>query len=128
MPAMPSDFTAVFSALKPIMARHARRLHVKADTPAEYTLVARTPSPFPQHKGQPMWFGSVRLGKAYVSYHLMPLYMSPELAGAISPELKKRMQGQTCFNFKAAPPAELIAELDRLTDSGLKQWAGRKWV
>ncbi|HLH16272.1 MAG TPA: hypothetical protein VKX45_03595 [Bryobacteraceae bacterium] len=125
---MPSDFTAVFSALKPIMARHAARLQVKTDTPAEYTLVSREPSPFPQHKGQPMWFGSVRLGKAYVSYHLMPLYMSPELTGNISPELKKRMQGKTCFNFKTPPPAGVAAELKRLTDSGLKEWEGRKWV
>jgi hypothetical protein len=47
-----------------------------------------------------MWFGAVKLGKAYVSFHLMPLYMSPTLEKEISASLKKRMQGKTCFNFK----------------------------
>src|SRR5579885_3750684 len=125
---MPSDFTAVFSALKPIMARHAARLQVKTDTPAEYTLVSREPSPFPQHKGQPMWFGEVRLGKAYVSFHLMPLYMNGSLVETISPELKKRMQGKTCFNFKSEPEPEMIAELKKLTEASVKDWAGKKWL
>ena len=125
---MAADFAAVFSALKPVMARHEKRLHLKADKPGEYTLEGRTPSPFPQHKGQPMWFGSVRLGKAYVSYHLMPLYMSGELQAAIPAELKKRMQGKSCFNFKTDPSAELLAELKKLTEAGLKSWEANKWV
>jgi len=29
----------------------------------------------------------------------MPVYMYPELFDTISPELKKRMQGKSCFNF-----------------------------
>ena len=53
-----------------------KHLTVKADTAKEYTLVSKSPSPFPRHKGQSMYFGSVRLGKAYVSFHLMPLYMN----------------------------------------------------
>jgi hypothetical protein len=75
-----------------------------------------------------MYFGSVRLGKAYVSVHLMPLYMSPVLVKTISPALKKRMQGKTCFNFKTDPEPELIAALARLTDAAFEQWRERKWV
>ena len=119
---MASDFSAVFARLKPVLAKHGKRLSAKTDTPVEYTLVTHRASPFPQHKGQPMWFGSLRLGKAYVSFHLMPLYMTPELTNTISPELRKRMQGKTCFNFKSEPEPELIAELERLTEAGLKLW------
>jgi len=75
-----------------------------------------------------MWFGEVRLGKAYVSFHLMPLYMSEKLTSTISPALKKRMQGKTCFNFKTDPEPELLAELERLTEAGLKDWSGKKWL
>ena len=64
---------------------------MQADTVAELSLLGRVPSPFPQHKGKPVWFGSVRLGKAYVSYHLVPLYMNPVLAEAVPARLKKRM-------------------------------------
>ncbi len=125
---MPSEFPAVFAVLKPILAIYAKRLSVKSDTPTEYTLLTKSPSPFHQHKGQPLYFGSVRLGKAYVSFHLMPLYMCPELAQSIPPALKKRMQGKTCFNFKTDPDPELVAALKLLTEAGFKQWADKKWL
>src|SRR5690348_1060002 len=112
---MGAEFAEIFSTLRPVLAGN-KRLAVKTDSATEYTVVTKTASPFPQHKGQPMFFGSVRLGKAYVSFHLMPLYMCPVLTKTLSPMLKKRMQGKTCFNFKNHPPPELIAELKELTD------------
>src|SRR5690348_13157558 len=123
-----SNFTSIFATLKPILAKHAKRLSVKADTPIEYTLLTKSPSPFPQHKGEPLYFGSIRLGKAYVSSHLMPLYMCPPLHKAISPALKKRMQGKTCFNFKTDPEPELIGDLKKLTETAVEQWSERKWL
>lgn len=123
-----ADFAAVFASLKPLLAKHARRLSVKTDTPTEYTVLTKSPSPFPQHKGHPMYFGSIRLGKAYVSFHLLPLYMCPELNQNIAPALKKRMQGKTCFNFKAAPEPEQVAELKRLIEAGLRLWGEKKWL
>lgn len=125
---MTADFEAAFAALKPVLGKYAKGLSVKADTPTEYTVVTKSASPFPQHKGQPMYFGSVRLGKAYVSFHLMPLYMNPMLTTSIPPALKKRMQGKTCFNFKTEPEPELIAGLKLLTEAGFKQWGDKKWL
>jgi hypothetical protein len=125
---MPADFSAVFAALKPVLAKYAKRVSAKTDTPAEYTLVMKSASPFPQHKGLPLFFGSLRLGKAYVSFHLMPLYMSPRLTKNISPALKKRMQGKACFNFKTDPGPDLIMELDGLTAAALEQWGEQGWV
>ena len=124
---MPSDFAQVFAALKPILAKHAGRLAVKTDTATEYTLVTKSPSPFPQHKGQPMWVASIRTGKAYVSFHLMPLYMSTTLTNTISAALKKRMQGKTCFNFKSVPEAELVGELESLTEAAIRSWREKSW-
>ena len=99
----PAGFDDVFATLKQVFRRHLDRLSVQADSATEYTLVGRKPSPFPQHKGHPMFFSSVRMGKAYVSFHLLPLYMNQSLSGTISPALKKRMQGKACFNFKTVP-------------------------
>ncbi len=76
---MAAAFAPVFAVLKAVLAKYASRLTVKADTPIEYTVVTKSASPFPQHKGQPLYFGSVRLGKAYVSFHLVALYMNPAL-------------------------------------------------
>ena len=125
---MADAFARIFSVLKPVLAKNSKRLAVKTDTAGEYTVVTKAASPFPQHKGQPMFFGSVKAGRAYVSLHLMPLYMCPALTKSISPALKKRMQGKTCFNFKHEPAAELIAELSELAEAGIRQWSERKWM
>jgi hypothetical protein len=123
-----AEFTAVFAALKTVLAPYAKRLAVKSDTAAEYALVTKSPSQFPQHKGHPMDFASIRLGKAYVSFHLMPIYMRPDLIKTIPPDLKKRMQGKTCFNFKTEPELELIAGLKQLTEAALQAWRDNKWL
>jgi hypothetical protein len=120
------DFSGIFAALKLALSAQASRLAVKTDAPNEYALVTKSPSPYPQHKGQPMWFGAVKIGKAYVSYHLMPLYMNAPLAKTISPGLKKHMQGKSCFNFKVPPQAEAIEELRRLTAAAADHWARHK--
>jgi hypothetical protein len=125
---MAADFGAVFVVLKPVLKKYETHMSVQADTPVEYTLVTKAASPFPQHKGHGMYFGSVRLGKAYVSFHLMPLYMCEELTRRISPLLKKHMQGKTCFNFKKTPEPELTDELARLTAEGFEFWREKKWL
>jgi hypothetical protein len=125
---MATAFDDTFAALKQVFRRQLGRLDVKSDTATEYTLVGRRPSPFPQHKGHPVQLGSVRKGKAYVSFHLMPLYMNEALADTVSPALKKRMRGKTCFNFKTAPDAALIKELERLTQDGFKSFDEKGWL
>jgi hypothetical protein len=125
---MSAGFAAVFKALQPVLAAYEDRLTVNVNTFAEYTLVTRSPSPLPQHQGHPMYFGSIRLGKAYVSFHLMPIYMCPAVLESVSPALRKRMQGKTCFNFKTEPEPQLIADLTRLTEAGFQAWSAKKWV
>jgi len=103
----------VFGALKKILAPHAKTFAVAHDEPGRYTLETKAHV----YKGRPIMFASIRTGKRYVSYHLMPVYMNEALKRKISPALKKRMQGKACFNF-AAVDKGLIAELKRLTDEG----------
>jgi hypothetical protein len=117
---MTPGFQEVFTALKGLMKRHERTLAVLKDGPQEYTLVTKSKS----NRGQPMWFGSVRAGKAYVSFHLMPLYFNPAMNALVPPTLKKRMQGKTCFNFKSVDK-ELFAELKTLTQEGVESYRRR---
>jgi hypothetical protein len=44
----------------------------------------------------------------------MPVYGNPKLLEEYSPQLRARMQGKSCFNFKSVDDA-LFAELDELT-------------
>jgi hypothetical protein len=123
-----ADFSSVFAALKPVFGRHAKKLHVVVDNDLEYTLVSNIPFPTPPKKGERIYFGAIKLGKAYVSFHLFPLYMNPELFSTISPELKRRMQGKTCFNFRTIPEPSLLKELKALTSAGFRIFRQRKWV
>jgi hypothetical protein len=106
------DFTATFNELRALMLRDAVGMTVAMDAPGE--LVMHAPWPHPRKPKEAMWFGMVRQGKAYVSYHLMPLYMNPAMQAKVSPALARRMQGRTCFNFKTTGP-ELVTDLAALT-------------
>ena len=123
-----ADYSSVFAALKPVLGSHAKKLHVVVDNDSEYTLVSAIQAPLPEKKGERIYFGSIKAGKAYVSLHLFPLYMNPELVSTISPELARRMQGKTCFNFRTIPAASLLKELKALTSAGFKIFRQRKWV
>jgi hypothetical protein len=52
--------------------------------------------------------------------------MNAPLAKTISPQLRKHMQGKSCFNFKVSPGAELIEELRRLTTAAADHWDRQK--
>jgi hypothetical protein len=112
-----NDFRPVFEQLRNILKPHAEGLTVKADTAGTYYL----DGPYSEKWKKELFFGSAQIKKNYVSFYLMPVYMYPELLHDISPELKKRMQGKSCFNFTKVEP-ELFAELAELTRKGAKKF------
>jgi hypothetical protein len=68
----------------------------------------------PGLEGKPWGYvAGTRLGKRYVSLYLMSVYASPELAASISPALRRRMQGKSCFNFSTVDEG-LFGELEDL--------------
>jgi hypothetical protein len=93
------------------MLRSSGSMNVAQDEAGN--VVLKTPWMEPGKK-EPAWFGAVQLKKSYVSCHLMPLYASPSLREQVPPELQKRMQGKSCFNFKKVEP-ELFDALEQLT-------------
>lgn len=120
MPAQ-NDFPVVFEQLKNILKPYARNLTVKADTAESYYL----DGPYSEKWQKELFFGSAQVKKNYVSYYFMPVYMYPELLKEISPELKKRMQGKSCFNFKKVEP-DLFKELAELTKKGAEKFKQEK--
>lgn len=112
-----ADFPIVFEQLKNILKPYASTLNVKTDTPDTYYL----DGPYSEKWKKELFFGSAQVKQNYVSFYLMPVYMYPELLNDISPELKKRMQGKSCFNFKKVDP-ELFAELAELTRRGAEKF------
>ena len=112
-----NNFAPTFQKLKAILEPYASKLIVVHDTDSNYYLDTK----HVMKNKHRLFFGAVRLGKAYVSFHLMPVYACVDLLSEISPELKKHMQGKSCFNFKN-PDAGLFKELARLTKAGFARF------
>ena len=117
------DFRPVFIELRKIMQPYGRKLVVKTDSDTEYYVN----TPHIQKNKSPLFFGAVQTKKGFVSYHLMPIYMKPELLASTSAELKAKMQGKSCFNFKTVE-AGLLKELAALTKAGFESYQSDGYV
>jgi hypothetical protein len=104
------DFSAVFERLRDILAQHADGLVVVRDDPGDYYLNTG----FARADGYVFMFGAVTTKARFVSYHLIPVYASPDLKASLSPALLGRMQGKSCFNFTKVDDG-LFAELAEVT-------------
>jgi hypothetical protein len=118
-----TDLPAVFTALNQIMRPYAAHLVCLADNDSELSLETS----HIQKNKKPLWFGGVQVKKNYVSYHLMPVYVNPQLLADLSPGLRKRMQGKSCFNFTAVDET-LLAELAELTAVAFQDYQRQGYV
>lgn len=117
------SFEKIFARLKAIFQPYIKKMDVAHDSQTYYLLNTR----YVMKNKQPLCFGGVRLGKAYVSFYLMSVYASPDLLKGMSPELKKRMQGKSCFNFKEMDE-KLFKELARLTKAGAVKFSDETFI
>jgi hypothetical protein len=118
-----AEFTEVFEQLKSIFKPYAKKMDVSQDTDQCYMLDTR----YIMKNKQPLCFGGVRLGKNYVSFYLMSVYASPDMLKNTSPELRKRMQGKSCFNFKEVDK-KLFGELKALTKDGAAKFSNKQYI
>ena len=119
---MASELSSVFAKLRQILELHAHDFPISRATARHYELEATVGAATLQ-----AWGGKqkrpripvawVSIEKSYVSYHLMGL-AHPRVRGSLSSRLADRMQGKTCFNFKAEDP-ELLKELEAATAMSL---------
>ena len=118
-----AEFESIFARLRAILQKHKGRFSV-TDEPGNYCLAGNPGPAMAARKGKTqreMPIAWANISKAYVSYHLMGIYMNPKLQKSISRELKARMQGKSCFNFKSSEHT-LFAELDQLTGKSIEDF------
>lgn len=120
---MPDPLDETFQRLRPLLDKHRPHLTVVHDDAGNLYLDTR----HLQSNRKPLFFGAVTKKKNLVSYHLMPVYLFPELLEKISPQLRKQMQGKSCFNFKAIDET-LFSELGKLTDAGFTRYRKEGYV
>ncbi|MBV1884579.1 MAG: hypothetical protein KUG82_23270 [Pseudomonadales bacterium] len=112
-----TEFQDVFQSLRNILLPYSKKLVLKNDDANEFYVNTK----FIMKNKNPMYFGSVKINTNYVSFHLMPVYVFPKLIENMSPELKRRMQGKSCFNFKSID-LTLFKELTELVKKGYIQY------
>lgn len=117
------DLSATFRALKAILQPLEPELVKVYDQADNYYL----DTAHVQKNKKQLYFGSVRIGRNYVSFHLMPVYIWPDLLDGVSEDLKRRMQGKSCFNF-TAPDPDLLSELTALTNRGFTKYREAGYV
>jgi hypothetical protein len=117
------ELNVVFSELRSIMAPYAAKLDAKKDDASELYVDTK----HVQKNKRPLFFGAVQVKKAFVSFHLMPVYLRPELLEGLSPQLKARMQGKSCFNFTEVDKP-LFKELAALTKAGFASYKEQGFV
>lgn len=113
----------VFRKLRAILSPYSKSLVVVSDSEANFYLDTH----HVLKNGKPLFFAAVRIGKNYVSYHLMPVYVDPGLLSQASNALRKRMHGKSCFNFKAVDDA-LLVELSELTRLGFDSYVSAGYI
>jgi len=117
------DFTAVYAKLHKILEPYSTKLDTKKDDESELYIDTK----HIQKNKKPLFFGAVQIKKSYVSFHLMPVYMKPDLLVSVSAELKSRMQGKSCFNFSTVEPM-LIKELTALTKASYASYKEQGFI
>lgn len=117
------DLKPVFAELRKVLAPYATKLAPTRDNDNELYVDTQ----HIQKNKKPLFFGAVQIKKSHVSFHLMPVYVKPELLAGMSPELRARMHGKSCFNFAAPEPA-LLSELAALTKAGYASYKEQGFV
>jgi hypothetical protein len=111
------EFEHAFQGLRKILKPYDKKLRVLKDDASNYLSESKSL----RYRGKPVMFVSI-MSKSYVAFHVLPVYMFPDLLKSISPALKKRMQGKACWNFKEAEE-ELFAELGELVGASFRRFA-----
>ncbi len=112
----PAELAAVEARLRVILERYRGRLEAGSLYGLE---TLRLPG-----AGTHDFFAGVRVGARYVSFYLKPVYTWPQLLHGVSPALRKRMQGKSCFNF-ATIDEGLLAELEALVERSFTAYLSR---
>jgi hypothetical protein len=115
---MKTELVPVFEALRALYSPYAEKCVILHNDKSRYYLGTHETR---EKDGYRTGFGGVEIKKAYVSAHLMPVYIHPNMLKDVSVKLGNRMQGKSCFNFNKCDK-HLFDELSDLIDEGVSRF------
>ncbi len=107
-----------FAALKKVLVAHCDGLRVTKDGAAGYELYTVGPIEIVGRKLPNVFFAAVKEGKNdTAALHFMPIHSHPRRFEDLSPKLKKKLTGKSCFHLKTADP-ELLDAVSAMLERG----------
>lgn len=122
-----TDLTAIFEALKALLAIYAPPLTPKRDEPGYYDLWSLKDLVIEGRKRREVYFAGLIIQKGYVGFYYMPVYAQTELKDVFAPELLKLLKGKSCFYVKRLTP-ELLGQIEFALKIGYEAYQARGWV
>lgn len=115
--------TTVFERLKAIMASYAGNLVIRSDSATLFEIDTRRLQP----NGKSMPFGAIRIRREYVSYHLTPILVSPQLLAEVSKYLRSHIRDEATFAFTRIDES-LFREVAAVTKMAYESFKQRGFV
>jgi hypothetical protein len=109
----PADLAAVEARLRAILAPYETRL--------EQATIYNLPTLRRRGARAHDWFAFVKPGPKQVGFFLLPVYTYPELAGGLSPALRRHLTGKSAFNFRTLDEP-LMVELEAVTAAAFERY------
>lgn len=109
----PFDAQPIFVALQRVYCVYQGRGIVVCDEPGRYFLATHEVR---ARDGYRTAFGGVEIRRSYVSAHLMPVYVHPDLLDGLPERLERRRHGKSCFNFSTFDQS-LFGEFEALVSA-----------
>lgn len=130
--ARPMSLAETFKALEKVLALYSPplKLWVSGSKSKPMTrLTVPMPVSIPGAYGSKpvdLEVASVIIETGFIGFYFMPLYLKPALKSKISPALRQRLRGKTCFHLKRADAATQ-EDVRRAVDLGTQLYRDRGW-
>ncbi len=124
---MTDDKKVIFAQLKSLLTKQASGLDVRKDNASAYELYGKKTVETQNKTVDGMYFASAVMRKGGVSLYFFPIYTHLKEVGPVPAELKKCMNGKSCFQIKK-DDKKLYAQVRDLLKKGKSHYRKLGWI
>ena len=122
-----SELNEVFGKIKEILKKYEPPFGHKIDSNTGYDLWSFRAVEMSGRKYPELYFGGITLRGKYVSLYNMAIYIHKELLADLSPALKKKLSGKSCFHLTEVDNT-MLTEIETLYDKAYQFYKDSGWI
>lgn len=119
--------TAIFVALKSLLAACLPRLKARQDTEKRFDIYGRKKVTVGKKEVDGMYFASAIIQKNFVGFYFFPNYTHPMEFADMPGDLRKCLKGKSCFHIMRSD-AKTIKEIRALLKKGMNIYKKEGWI